>query len=121
MSDYKTDYEPATGRIDCLPIPTDRNQGWPGVYAVLYTDCINDRQTSRDDLWIATTGAIKAAIERAQHDAYAEGRKASRSSFRHLTSDQQYWLDRRAQIIEALAAYGLQIVSTKDRAWIAPY
>ena len=75
MNDYKTDWEPATGRIDCQPIPTDRNQGWPGVYAVLYTDSINDEQTSRDDLWIATTAAIKAVIDKAQTDAYAEGRK----------------------------------------------
>ena len=62
-------------RLDCLPVPTDRNQGWPGVYAMLYTDAINDEQTCRDDLWIATTAAIKAVVERAQQDAYAEGRK----------------------------------------------
>lgn len=58
-------------RMDCLPVPTDRHQGWPGVYAVLYTDSINDEQTSRDDLWMATTKAIDAI----QTTSYAEGRK----------------------------------------------
>lgn len=62
-------------RTDCIPVPTDRNQGWPGVYAVLYTDVINDEQTCRDDLWIATTTAITNAIDKAQTKAYAEGRK----------------------------------------------
>jgi hypothetical protein len=36
----------------------------------------------------------------------------------HLTVDQQYWLDRRAQIIEALAAEGLEILSDKNRVWL---
>lgn len=58
-------------RTDCLPIPADRNQGWGGVYAILYTDEINGEQTCRDDLWVATTKAINDA----QHNAYAEGRK----------------------------------------------
>jgi hypothetical protein len=35
-----------------------------------------------------------------------------------LTTDQRYWLDRRAQIIEALAAEGLEIWSDKDRVWL---
>jgi hypothetical protein len=35
-----------------------------------------------------------------------------------LTTDQKYWLDRRAQIIEALAAIGLEIWSDKDRVWL---
>lgn len=30
----------------------------------------------------------------------------------------QYWLDHRAQIIEALAAEGLEIWSDKDRVWL---
>lgn len=68
-------------RMDCLPIPADRNQGWPGIYAVLYTDSINDEQTCRDDLWIGTTEAIKRAVDKAQTEAYAEGRKDEREQW----------------------------------------
>lgn len=35
-----------------------------------------------------------------------------------LTLDQRYWLDRRSQIIEALAAEGLAICSDKERVWL---
>jgi len=35
-----------------------------------------------------------------------------------LTSDQRYWLDRRADIIAALETRGMQIWSDKDRVWI---
>lgn len=35
-----------------------------------------------------------------------------------LTLDQKYWLDRRAAIIEALAAEGLEIFSNKDSVWL---
>jgi hypothetical protein len=35
-----------------------------------------------------------------------------------LTMDQRYWLDRRAAIIAALEAEGLQIRSDKDRVWL---
>jgi hypothetical protein len=74
-------------RLDCLPVPADRNQGWPGIYAVLYTDEINGDQTCRDDLWIATTSAIKAAIDKAQIEAYAEGRKDEREALSAPTAE----------------------------------
>lgn len=35
-----------------------------------------------------------------------------------LTLDQRYWLDRRVEIIAALAADGLQICSDKDKVWL---
>lgn len=35
-----------------------------------------------------------------------------------LTLDQRYWLDRRAEIIAALAADGLQICSDKEKVWL---
>lgn len=35
-----------------------------------------------------------------------------------LTIDQQYWLDRRAEIIEALDAEGLHILSDRERVWL---
>lgn len=35
-----------------------------------------------------------------------------------LTPDQRYWLDRRAEIIGALRAEGLEIWSDKDRVWV---
>lgn len=35
-----------------------------------------------------------------------------------VNPDQQYWLARREQIIAALAAEGLQVVSDKDRVWL---
>lgn len=35
-----------------------------------------------------------------------------------LTLDQRYWVDRRADIIAALEAEGLQILSDKDRVWL---
>jgi hypothetical protein len=68
---FRAYMEAKGGRTDCLPVPTDRNQGWPGMYAVLYTDSINGEQTCRDDLWVTTTGAIESA----EHEAYADGRK----------------------------------------------
>jgi hypothetical protein len=37
-----------------------------------------------------------------------------------LTVDEQFWLDNRVAIIDALTEKGLQIVSNADRVWLAP-
>jgi hypothetical protein len=44
--------------------------------------------------------------------------KMKTASAIRLTLDQQYWVDRRASIIQALASEGLEIWSDKDRVWL---
>lgn len=91
-------------RMDCLPVPTDRHQGWPGVYAVLYTDEINGEQACRDDLWMATSKAIRCVVEKAQTNAYAEGRKDEAEAMTH-----------RGYVLFGAGAYLLAICAGDER------
>ena len=71
---------------------------------------------SRPDQW--SMQAMQADLRNALRIARELEEAAQALEAQPLTLDQRYWLDRRAEIIDALAADGLQICSDKDKVWL---
>lgn len=62
--------------------------------------------------------SLESIVRVAQRIASELEEAAQALEAQSLTLDQRYWLDRRAEIIDALAADGLQICSDKAKVWL---